>query len=283
LLGPATGGPEWMPQLDQILKAVPAMTEVTYHRYPLSCWAGPGKPTYASIANLLNPRSTVGLAASLSSDVKEADALQRPFRIDEINSSSCGGRKGVSDTFASALWGLNALFAMAQAGVIGVNFHTFPHAAYQLFSFNDSGGTWTGTAAPEYYGLLMFSQAAPAGSQMLSVTSGGSPKLQAWATRGGDTTAQATVTRVTLTNDSTVHPLTVTVDVPPAGNATLARLTAPSAAATGGVQLAGQEIPAGSRSGLLAGQAQTTSVAPNGGSGYTVTLPPASAALLTVG
>ncbi len=38
------------------------------------------------------------------------------FRVDEMNAITCAGTPGVSDTFASALWVLNALFAMDRAG-----------------------------------------------------------------------------------------------------------------------------------------------------------------------
>ena len=47
-----------------------------------------------------------------------------------MNSVACGGKAGVSDTFASALWALDALFAVARSGADGVNLHMFPRARY---------------------------------------------------------------------------------------------------------------------------------------------------------
>ena len=41
-----------------------------------------------------------------------------------MNSVTCHGKTGVSDTFASALWILNTLFEMVHAGVDAVNIHT---------------------------------------------------------------------------------------------------------------------------------------------------------------
>jgi hypothetical protein len=55
--------------------------------------------------------------------VAAADALGLPLRLTEANSYYFGGRDGVSNVFASALWGADFLLALAQAGVAGVHFH----------------------------------------------------------------------------------------------------------------------------------------------------------------
>ena len=34
------------------------------------------------------------------------------FRLDEVNSVTCGGTRGVSDTFATALWAPDALLSL---------------------------------------------------------------------------------------------------------------------------------------------------------------------------
>ena len=46
------------------------------------------------------------------------------FRMQETNSFWNGGRKDVSNTFASALWRLDYMFWWAKQGASGVNFHT---------------------------------------------------------------------------------------------------------------------------------------------------------------
>jgi hypothetical protein len=46
-----------------------------------------------------------------------------PFRMDEGNSCFGGGRPGVSDAFASALWAAEFMLAAAAAGIVGVNLH----------------------------------------------------------------------------------------------------------------------------------------------------------------
>ena len=52
-----------------------------------------------------------------------ADACHLPLRLTEANSYYFGGRDGVSNVFASALWGADFMLAMAQLGVAGVHFH----------------------------------------------------------------------------------------------------------------------------------------------------------------
>ena len=117
-----------------------------------------------------------------------AHSRHAPLRIDEMNSVSCGGAPGVSNAFVSALWVLDAVFQMARVGVDGVNIHTYPKAPYELFRFTHENGKWSGFVAPEYYGLLMFAQAAPAGARLLK-TSGTLGNVRAWATRATDGTS----------------------------------------------------------------------------------------------
>ncbi len=130
LAGPAASGPGWMGKLAKFISAEPRLKLVTYHRYPLrSCVTKPSQKGFVSIPSLLADSSSAGLAQGLASYVKAAHARKIPFRVGEMNSASCKGTPGVSDTFASALWALDALFNMASVGVDGVNFHMLPGAA----------------------------------------------------------------------------------------------------------------------------------------------------------
>ena len=47
-----------------------------------------------------------------------------PYRLEEVNNYFNGGAANVSDTFASALWGLDFMHWWAAHGAAGVNFHT---------------------------------------------------------------------------------------------------------------------------------------------------------------
>ena len=85
-----------------------------------------------------------------------------------------------------------------------------------------------------------------------------------------------------LINTSTARAGLVAVKIPAtAASATLERLSAPSVTATTGVTIGGQSFGAETDTGVLAGTPQTTEVTPAAGE-YSVELPPASAAMLTL-
>jgi hypothetical protein len=279
LAGPSTGGPGWAPYLSQFLAAEPRVKLVTVHRYPLQlCFTSPSSEMYPTIDRLLAPQSSAGLGGSFASSIAVAHARGLAVRVDEINSVSCGAYPAVSRTFASALWALDVLFELANVGVDGVNVHTYPGAGYELFRFNHTNGRWQGSVAPEYYGLLMFAKAAPPGSRLLTVGGDDGSAISAWATKALDGTI-----RVVLINKDLAKTQVIKVRMPvSAGTAKLERLQAPSAVATSGETLAGQSIAAQSVTGALQGPTRTDSVEPDGSS-YTVSLPAASAALLTLG
>jgi len=216
------------------------------------------------------------LADSVAALAGVAHARHVALRIDEMNSVSCGGAPGVSNTFVSALWALDAVFQMARVGVDGVNVHTFPKATYELFNFTRPHGKWSGYVAPEYYGLLMFAQAAPPGAHLLH-TSGALGNVRAWATSAPDGTVH-----VVLINDYTAQSRTIAVRIPGAGGAaTLERLRAPGISARTGVTLGGQSFGTATTTGLLSGPSDAVSVKPADGA-YVVRLPKASVAMLTL-
>ena len=82
---------------------------------------GPPLSPQTTIAKLLasNPRlqEQVDLAA------RAAKIAQRRVRMTETNSCFWGGKPGLSDVFASALWGGDYSLHLAEAGYCGVNFH----------------------------------------------------------------------------------------------------------------------------------------------------------------
>ncbi len=289
LAGPSIGH-SWLSQLKPFIATAPGLSLVTFHAYAIdrygaafrgrNCSTPTSDPAHPSIATLLNPFASVGLERGLAPDIALAHQRGIDFRIDEMNAITCAGTPGVSDTFASALWALNTLYAMASAGVDGVNIHTWRGSAGKLFGFSRTGGQWTGSVRPEYYGLLMFARAVPAGSQLLTTIQTAENAVQAWASVGPDHE-----TRVVLINDSLTSSRSVLVRIPadraPSGPAQLQFLEAPSAAATSGVTLAGQTFGPQTSTGTLPGTPETESVPPAGG-GYAVDLPASSAALLTI-
>ena len=291
LAGPAVGAPHWFGHVGQFLSDQRRVVVATLHRYPLQyCWIPARSPEFPTIGHLFSAWSTRNLAGTVAGVVKAAHARHVPVRIDEINTVSCGDVPAVSSSFASALWGVDILFQMASVGVDGVNMHTFPGAAYQLFTFSRSGGQWQASVAPEYYGLELFSQAAPSGSRLLTVTPAGSRRLKAWATRSRDRT-----TRVVVLNEG-AGTRTVAVHVPgtspgagaragrsraPGATGTLVRLQAPGLLATDGITLGGEGFGAATETGRPAGRADRAEIRPHAGA-YRFTVPAYSAALLTL-
>jgi hypothetical protein len=277
VIGPASGAPAWLTGLPRYLNGNPRVREVTFHRYPLHrCFTARHSPAFPTIANLLAPVAASGPATSLQSAADVAHAHGLPFRSDELNSVSCGGKHGVSDTFASALWALDTLFNMARVGVDGVNFHTFQKAIYEPFAVSHAGGRWLAEVRPMYYGLLMFTRAAPPGSRLLPAAFHAPNTLRIWATRGRDHRV-----RIVLINDSRRRPVTVAVRSPGAGTATGQRLRAAHASSTSGVSLGGQSFTPAT-AGRLAGAARTFTLGAIQRR-FVVRLPAASATLLTVG
>ena len=285
LAGPSIGH-TWLSQLGKFVTSVRGVGLVTFHAYGINrygyafrgrnCSTPSTDVSHPTVATLLSPLASEGLTRNLVPYIALAHSHALRFRVDEMNAITCAGTPGVSDTFASALWVLNALFAMAHAGVDGVNVHTWRGSAGKLFSFSEDHGHWTSTVRPEYYGLLMFAHAAPTGARLLQTAQTIRGQVQSWATLGRDH-----ATRVLLINDSLTRTSSVLVRAPgTAGRAGLELLQAPSASATAGVTLGGQSFDPATATGMLAGPVPRT-VAPLAGH-YAVRVSPASAALLTI-
>jgi hypothetical protein len=286
LAGPSVGH-SWITQIAPYLRSESRVGLVTFHFYGaddlgqafrgMNCGADPAAESYPTLAKLLNPSATAAVMNTVAPMVAIAHRRGLKFRIDETNAVTCAGEPDVSNTFASALWALESLFEMAQVGVDGVNIHTWRGSEGRVFDLTQTGGQWAATVAPEYYGMLMFARAVPSGSRLLATTQSSTGPVVSWAVRAPDHS-----TRVVLVNDSLVQSGSTLVRGPAgAGAASLQRLLAPSAGATGGVTLAGQSFGISTSTGQLTGPLQVTTLKPRGGA-YAVSLPAASAVLLTI-
>jgi hypothetical protein len=273
IVGPSSGSAIYLALLGSFLRAERRVGLATVHAYALKhCSAS----AHVTIGELLSDQSSNGLAAGLAPELRSARRHHVPLRVDEMNAVTCGGQLGVSNVFASSLWSLDTLFAMARAGIAGVNIHTVPGTINEVLGANQAGGKWQAVVHPEYYGLMMFAQAAPAGSRLLRITGTGTSGLKAWATRAPDGHV-----RVVLINRGS-RPRTAVVRIPSVADpATVERLRAPSLGSTSGITLGGQTFGAATSTGMPAGTSDNTVVKPGGGGGYTVTVPGHSAALLT--
>jgi hypothetical protein len=277
IAGPETGNPPWADAFDRLVSPHSRVRMLTSHAYGLNqCINDTSSPAYPTVPNLVSLFASRAEVSGIGPYVALAHRDGARYRIDEMGSITCNGRFGVSNTLASALWVMDALFTMAADGVDGVNLHSYPNSANGLFDFSLARGHWQATVHPLYYGALMFAQAAPAGSRLLRVVSGSTGPLRAWATIAPDHRI-----RVLLINDSLSASAAAVVRTPVVpGPATVETLRASSAYATSGVSLGGRGFGAATPTGVLAPpRAQT--VAPRGGA-YSVTLTPGSAALLTL-
>jgi hypothetical protein len=100
-------------------------------------------------------------AAKMNSIVSEVYALVQcadssgiPFRMGECNSFYNGGQWSVSDAYASALWALDYMYALARVGCAGVNFHGALGGPYTVVAYKNK----IYSARPIYYGILAFQE-----------------------------------------------------------------------------------------------------------------------------
>jgi hypothetical protein len=179
-------GQGWVPALDRALGGtLRDAGAVAGHLYALpSCSA----PT-PSRRWLLSAAASRGRVAGLAPLAAVARKHGLPLRVTELNSAACGGRAGLSDSFASALWLTDTLFALQRLGARQAAVHTWLHARYAPFV--PRGGRVA--ARPELYGMLAFARAAPRGSRLARASVTHPHGLRSWATVDG-----AGTTRVAL-------------------------------------------------------------------------------------
>ncbi len=273
IVGPSSGSPSWLPDLGTMLNDLPSRLKlVTVHQYPEKrCSAS----THIPESGFFTSAAIQGLADNIHAMVKAASAHGKPLRVDEINGISCGGQAGVSNSFGEALWALNVLPALWQAGADGVNFQTIDGNLNQMIAATQTSSGWQVSVEPEYYGLLAFADAAPAGSHLVRVSDPGYAGFYEFAVKAPSGRESVVLTNITSS--------TRTVGVFASGGhgtGVQTLLTAPSLTATSGTTLAGQHLSSGT--GELAGTSSHTLVRPNAKGVYAVKVPAHSAAILTV-
>jgi hypothetical protein len=271
LFAPALSDPvahlDWISRL--LAGSDPGLRAITIHRYPLSACSAPGTKTFPTIARVLSEESTAGMASTIRGAVNAASRARLPVRLTEINSVTCGGRKGVSNTFATALWAPDALFELLRAGASSVAVHVRADAINMAFSLTRHGLV----ANPLFYGLSLFARTIGPNSELVPLALQARPRLRlkAWAVRVGVNTLH-----VLLINKGT-RPVRVSLRLPVFGPVTAQQLVARSARATSGVTLGGQHLDA---QGHWVGKPITQTIEPVLG-GYPVTVRGLSASLVT--
>jgi hypothetical protein len=201
----------------------PDVILLTSHYYAM----GPAGSPVATIENLLSPDPK-------SSTLKQrdlhviADARQQahlPYRMSEGNSCWDGGKAGVSDTFASALWCADYTLQCAARGWSGVNMHGGGNGYYTPIAGAPSTGF---TRRPEYFGMK-FAQRYVASRLISTSLLGADPRVNAFAfeLRGA-----VELVLINKTNEALRCALPAGV-----GAAPCLRLSAPAIDAIEGVQL----------------------------------------------
>lgn len=115
---------------------------------------GPPTDPSMTIERLLRPNPKLEAEFQGMTETKAESNL--PFRLAETNSCYQGGKQGVSDTFASALWGADLMYQLAKAGGVGINLHGGGYGWYTPIAGTVPNGF---LARPIYYGMLLFAEA----------------------------------------------------------------------------------------------------------------------------
>jgi hypothetical protein len=205
---------------------------LTHHYYA----EGPPDNPTSTIDTLLKPNAILpGLLGRLEAASRAAAV---PYRICETNSCFGGGKPGVSDTMAAALWGLDFMFTLAQFNAAGVNMETGVNHLGFLSYYTPIGldSAHRFVATPLYYGMLAFSLASGGDRVQLAFDPAGL-NITAYAVRSGRGEVW-----LTLVNKEATHDAQVRVSCPGIAKADVIRLTAPSLSSKDGVLLGGSAV-----------------------------------------
>jgi hypothetical protein len=242
LIGPDLSGPKafltWGPRV--AIAEKPAL--LTGHHYALSCHERP----VPSVARLLDP----GVRRLERRSLRDYGSVSRTsgirIRLDEANTVSCGGRNGVSNTFASALWAVDFIVRAMASGLAGINLQGNPAncRGYSPVCAPTARRLAAGAlrAQPEWYALLLTK--ALVGERPVRVSARrGRPNVEVLALLGPHRRLN-----VVIVDDEPPGTGRLAVDLrvgPRFRSATVLSLTAPSLSATEGVRLGGRAIAPG--------------------------------------
>jgi hypothetical protein len=256
----AFGGPDVGANSDWIKQFIPAaeqnlgkrLVAVTGHYYA----SGPPDNPNVTIENLLRNNPKIGQSTKGIADLAAKNHLY--YRMTEGNSCYRGGKPGMSDTLASALWGGDYMLTLAAAGCAGINLHGgsrnilkaalgnhLPGEKVASESSDSKGSYYTPIAGevnygfkarPIFYGMMLANQFAD--TEMKNVVlQAGNINATAYAGKAKDGW------RIAIFNKDASSDLDLTVQLPEQANsANIWRLTGPRIDATNDVSLAGAVI-----------------------------------------
>jgi hypothetical protein len=251
------GSVEWVEQMAADAHGDVQLLTTHYYR---------GGQKQATLDQLMSPDSA--LTAKLQRLRRASMRSGVSWRMCETNSFFGGGRPGLSDTFAAALWTLDYMLLLGQSGCAGVNIETGFNQLGFLSSYspirNDEAGRCT--AGASYYGMLAFAIARGANSGVLPLQSGPAPKGASFYALGQASGIQCVV----LINKTLDQPMRISLSDVPLHNASSIRLAAPSPESKVDITLGGAGVDAGGKWGLTETEPVTREVL----------LPPCSAVIV---
>ena len=180
-----------------------------------------------------------------------------PYRLEEVNNYFNGGAVKVSDTFASALWGLDFMYWWAAHGAAGLNFHTgdkvsanyaMQASKYTAF-FTTTNGYYV---RPLGYGIAAFEQGSHGTNLPVTISNPAQLNLSAYAVASGGGNLYLTFINKEHGPGARAAEITINLGATDYKYAEMISLAAPggNVAATSGVTLGGAPIkPDGTWSG----------------------------------
>jgi len=113
---------DWLTEIAELWPAIqnpPQIAALTHHYY----FGGPATNPKVNIPNLLSPDAMAKVQGMADVAKAAAHKMNVPLRMTEGNTCYRGGKPGVSDVFAAALWAADYSLLLASNGYTGVNLH----------------------------------------------------------------------------------------------------------------------------------------------------------------
>ncbi len=205
----------------------PDVVLLTAHYYAM----GPAGNPQATLDQLFEPEPKLATMHQHNlDDVRAAiETAHLPFRISETNSCWDGGKPGVSDTLASALWCADMMLRFASYGWSGVNLHGGGNGFYTSIAGAPSTGF---TRRPEYFGI-QFAQLLAGATFLQSTLTGTGNHVTAHAFQ------QHGKRRVAVINK---QPTALILNLPARVRSTATQLSGPAVDSKEGITLARTKV-----------------------------------------
>jgi hypothetical protein len=113
---------EWLTEIAGLWPSIenpPHVTTLTHHHY----FGGPATNPEVNIPNLLQPATMAKVQRTADTATAAADKMGARVRMTEGNTCYRGGKPGVSDVFAAALWAADYSLLLASNNYSGINLH----------------------------------------------------------------------------------------------------------------------------------------------------------------